>query len=1238
MICPNCGFDSPREMRFCGSCGTRLTTPCPTCSFANPLDYRFCGMCGTRLLSVEAEAVLEPHLPPVESETFPSPIQMPLIEGERRVVTVLITDLTDSTHLLEKVGTESWVELMNRILHILETEINRFGGEIGQFRGDGLVAFFGATSAHEDDPERAVLAALSMQRAFDLHVRELEIPEAKDLRMRIGIDTGEVVVASGTYRAQWEETAMGLAVTIAARMETSAEPGTVLVSQNTHNLASSQFTWQPLDEISVKGVSAPIAVYRPLTHIDDKHVPEEEALPSFFLHIGREAEFHALRKCVDGLFDGRGHIALLTGEIGTGKGFLLKEIQQYFDHRKPLLEESHATLHTTAASLRWVSGRCRSYSQSWPYSMWMDLFRNWLGWRSDDSKEERRAHLRHHAEILWGDTFEEHYPYLATFLGLPVENTYSERIRHLDAEGLRQRYFLAVRNWIETATKSGPVVLVFAEMHWADDSSLALLKYCLPVCDSETILWLLSYRLERNTSIWEFHHSIEADFPHRSTRVDLPPLTETQSTLLIDQLIGAETLPKQTRLLIIHTAEGNPHYIVELVRALIANGILVREPENGPWRTTRDVTTLDLPGSVQRLLLSRIDRLAGNERLVLQIASVIGSVFWFDILQALLNEPPTLKADLTALQRNQFIQETGRVPDLGLQYVFKSPLVRDATYDSLLGAQRTAYHLKAAEYIENRTDPDSLEGYDALLAYHYGQAGNHRKELFYAILAAEQARKIYANAEAHQRYNRAIELLDLLEADPVSNDLTRSIQTQRFEVLRGRSAVHLDLGDMEAARADTQALLPLAHQMEDDRIWLIDALVANAEFPANIREELRPDLRMAEQALDLSRELGDHRRELASLMSVARIRLSLREANSLDIAEEALALARELVDLHAEVSILLRIGNAYGMDNISRSREYLEAALVKSKSLNDKRIEILLLETLGRQFERDGDYHRQLTQYELKRLQLSREIGNRYVEGQTIMFCGQLEALYLGDHELGLSHEREALKILEPMTGRLFPLLRIAQILTAQGQYEEAMIMLDTARPLGDKVVMDIGRAGLSMVAVILSNALNEEERLWQALDFVNQILQMTSDNVVSQQYRMAAACEASDTHLKLARHFAGKNQDEHQKHITQALESSQQALDLYQHFGFVQIVECTSEEILFRHSQALTANERHDEAADFLKRAYEEMIRKYELIPEASSFRKTYLENIQLHRDILSTYKPKSGRSKRKSKPIKAE
>ena len=1231
MNCPNCGFENPASLRFCGSCGTRLTTACPECGFANPLSFRFCGMCGTRLSLEPAPPVTDQPaaLPATEAEPL-LPAATPPLEGERRVVTVVLTDLTDSTNLLEKIGTEGWVERMHRILHTLESEINRFGGEVSQFRGDGLVAFFGASSAHEDDPERAVLAALAMQRALDLLLRGEDRAEAVQLQMRVGVHTDEVIVASGGERQQWEETAMGMAVTIAARLEASAEPGTVLVSERTYRLVETQFQWQALDKISIKGISLPITVYRPLAYIADvEHELRGQTFPNSIPRIGHDAEFHALKTSIKGLFEGRGGIAIVTGDEGSGKSFLMNEVRQYFAHREALLAEAHPEITAKRVMLTWARGRCRSYSQTWPYSVWMDLFHNWLGMRLEESKEEKRISLRRRAEAVWGNDVDEHYPYLATFLGLPLEEAYTEKIKHLDGQGLQQRFFLAVRSWIEASSRNGPVVLAFADLQWADESSLDLLKYCLPISDSETILWLLTFRAERESPIRAFQHYLEAEYPHRLTSVALPPLTETQSQELIDHLIGAKTLPKETSQLIIHSAGGNPYYILELIRSLIAREVLVRDEESGIWHVTRSVTSLDLPDSLQRLLVARIGRLSIQERLVLQVAAVIGPVFWLNAIQAILGETQTLKADLTALQRTQLIQESGRVPELGMQYLFRSPLIRDSAYDSLLSSQKAAYHLKAAEYLENLINPDALGNHDEMLAYHYRGAGNRRKELFYTFLAAERAHEIHAGTEALQYYNRAVDLLDELQAGTRASEQNRAIQAQRFEVLNGRRQVLFQLGQVEASRTDTQALLPLARRMSDDPVWLIDALIAQADISRDNRQELSPGLQMAEEALALARKLGDEHREMRSLMRIANIRFTLNDPSWRELAERALSLAKQFGDLRTEVNLLLAISGKYGMDDLPRGREYLQEALARSEQVKDKATKLPLLQVIGQQFERDGDYFRQLTEYEQERLRLSREIGNRIAEGNALMFCGQIRALYLGEYEAGLELQLQTLQFWERITDRLFPLLRIAQIQTALGRHTEALATLEIARPLGEKVVFDIGRAGLGLVTALLYNSLGDEQHLAFVLEITSQIQQMAADNLISQQYLMAAVCESAAAHLKLAQTFAGRKDGntEQQTHLTYGLECSQTALRIYQQFGFVQLVECTSEEILYRHSQALAANGRADEAAEFLERAYEEMMRKHNLIPAESMFRKTYLENIELHREIQLAYTSQSTR-----------
>ena len=1223
MKCPNCGYDNPPGMKFCGQCGTRLARPCPACNFANPPDFRFCGQCGTPLTEDPAP------VPPTDHPVTQSPSPPVTLEGERRPATVILADVMGSTDLLEQIDTEAWVEIMNRVLHILEAEVYRFGGQVDQFRGDGLVALFGAKSAHEDDPERAVLTGLAMQQALKPYAAELAEQENIDLQLRVGINTGEVIVASvGDARQHSEDTAMGAGLALAARMETAAEPGTVLVSDNTYRLVESQFEWQPLGEITVKGVSQPVAVYRPLApRADADQMPRLQTYGLSIPLIGREAEFRTLKGCVQDLYDGRGGIVMVTGDKGLGKSFLVAEVRHHFARHGALLAKVHDKDTSPPASLTWLRGRCRSYDQSWPYSMWLDLLRGWLGIRPGEAEEETRDRLRHQAELLWGDRLAEYYPYLVTFLSLPLEETFAERVKHLDAEGLRQQFFFALRGWVEAMAQRGPLVLAFADVHWADSTSLDLLKYCLPLCDDQAMLWLIVFRPERTAPVWEFRHRVETEYPHRLTTVTLPPLTEAQSNEFIDRLLGPESLPAETRALLLDKAEGNPYYIEELVHSLIAQGVLAQEAETGQWHTTRAVASLDLPDTLQSLLLARIDGLSSDERRVLHKAAVIGTVFWSNVLQAMAGDT-TLKAHLTALQRAQLIQERGRAPDLGMEYCFKSNLIRDAAYEGILSAQRGAYHLEVAEYLEDLFGLETLAPYYGTLAYHYRQAGKHRKELFYTVQAAEQAQRIYANAEALEHYTRALELLDevehevKIEVEDKVEDRLYAIRTQRFEVLNGRRGVLLLMGDFEAGRADAQALLPLARQLDDDPVWLIDALLQQPGVAGwQTQEELDAGVPMAEKALTLARQLGDRRREMQSLGAIANQRLWANDPTAWELAERALDLARQLSDKSYEVSILIRMGKVYAWsDQPERGMECLEAALPLCQALDDKMAEMDLLNLIGLQFERSGDYYRLLTEYQQKRLHISREIGHRPIEGSALMQCGQIQSIYLGDYEAGLALLEESLRVWEGTPNAVFALLRIVQVQIAQDRYDEALDTLERARRItGVRTVHDMGYAGLRLVSAILYNGLGDEDHLREALELAAQTSQLVADAPLTQQYEMAAACESAAAHLGLAECLT--DEAEREAHLRQALELSQAALDIYQHFGFVQIIECASEEILYRHSLALAANGREAEAAEYLQRAYDEMKRKHDLIPPDSPFRRTYLENIPLHRDIRAAY-----------------
>jgi predicted ATPase/class 3 adenylate cyclase len=1266
-------------------CGTRLTRICLTCGFANSRDYRFCIRCGTQLAAdaglasiSEPSRSLSPRGSMIEAD--PSPIRATRdadpegssqdgrqLEGERRVATIIMADVQSSTDLMGKLGTEAWVELMNRIFQLMEAEIYRLDGRVDQFRGDGLVAFFGTVVAHEDDPERGVLAAMAMQREVCAFAAKLFERDGTSLSLRVGVNTGEVIVASvGDDRTYSEDTAMGEAIALAARMEQAAEPGTVLVSENTYNLTEHQFDWLPLGEIMVKGINRPVSVFRPLASRISSEGPDFELAPGL---IGREQELATLVGAVEDLHAGRGGILMLTGERGIGKTLLLQEMRRDLARQEALRAEVQSVegaglvgldLHnlpedTVALALgnvhtREIRGRARSYDQSQPYAVWQDMMRDWLGISQDEPKERTRDRLRQEAEKLWGAGQLEYYPYLARFLDLPLEPAFADQIQNLDAESSRQRLFLAIRSWIEQLTHQGPLMLTFNDMHWADTTSLDLLRYCLPLCDYLDLLWLFVFRPDRLSSIWEFRHYVETEYPHRLVTVTLPPFTAKQSETLIEQMIGPDVLPAETQTLIIQKAEGNPFFTQELVRSLIANGSLVREVETTAegqpferWHATEAVTNVGLPDSLQGLLMARIDRLGADEQDILQRASVIGCIFWSKVLQAISPDRADLRTLLTALQRAQLISEQGRGPDLGVEYIFKSKLICDAAYDSLLNSQRAAYHLRIANYLEKQYERDPAaqdQGfYYGELAYHYQHAKHPDKELVYTLKNADRAKNIYANAEASQHYSHALELLKQLCEQVKDEEEHNRLRSECFQVLMNRRQVYHLLGEYAQVRADAQTLLALARELPDEPELLIDALLNQpGVIDFQHREELENGVAMAEEALALAQQIGDRRREMESLLALTNQRLSFSDPAWKELAEATLDLARELGDHYYEARILVGMGSIYAFsDEPERSMEYLEAAaaLAMSEGLEDKLIQMSLLNLLGLEYERSGDYHRLLIDYQQERLHASREIGHRPMQSQALQAVGRITGIYLGDYSAGLGALEECRRILRESPDEVYPLFHIAQIHIAQADLEAAQKSLEQVAAIGEPV-QDRAQASLKLVELNLKIAegtraatRSETEEvvaaLNAALELASHVIRLSrSSPLISQQYEMAASSKAVTAHLGLA--ALADDEEQEKTRLEEALKAAEHAYEILQHFGFAQIVEVTSEEVLFRYSQALAANQQQEAAIRLLRRTYDELMRKYALIPSDSHFRRTYLEQIPLHREIRAAYATRVG------------
>jgi ABC-type transport system substrate-binding protein/class 3 adenylate cyclase len=660
--------------------------------------------------------------------------------GERRIVSVLVADVAGSTAIAERLGPERSKFLFDDVVGLMREEVERLGGTLAQLTGDGILALFGAPTAHEDDAERAVRTALAIHEALARYAAEIAPAYGIELAARVAVNTGPVVVPSGAAPPDQLYNALGDTVNVAARLQSHAGTAGVAVGPETARQLEASFELEPLGEVELKGKSAPIAAFRVG---GERAEPVATALTPL---VGRERELSELEDVLLRLVDGRGAIVTVTGEPGIGKSRLKSEARARFGTR-----------------VRFLEGHAVRYAQEIPYWSLRELLRDWLGLGVSDPEARVRLELRAALAAVLGDEAREAYSFLAGALGLPLEREQSGRLAELSPDAVQQQTFESVKALVSALAAERPLCLVFEDLHWADEPTLALLEELFAATDDDAFALVLSYRTEHDHAAWDLAEHARRRYRHRFVELALEPLEPQAALGLAASAAGAE-LPDAVAALLAERSGGNPFFLEEALRDLLERGVLRRV--NGRYELANGAEDVAVPALVQEALQARLDRLDEPTREVVSVAAVVGRSFGTPLLERIV-PAEELRPALSELQRLDLVVEERRRP--APEYRFRHGLVQEVAYDRLVTSRRRELHRIVGEALE-QLHPDSPQEVYGLLARHFTQAGEATRAIDYLLKAADAARAIYADEEAIALYTQALAFMEHTRDDQRSRE------------------------------------------------------------------------------------------------------------------------------------------------------------------------------------------------------------------------------------------------------------------------------------------------------------------------------------------------------------------------------------------------------------------------------------------------------------------------------------
>ncbi len=875
MKCPHCQHENRLGAKYCEECATHLARVCANCGAPLSPTAKFCPECAhpagqaapSRSLRFGAPEVYTPkHL---ADKILTS---KGALEGERKQVTVLFADLKGSMELLADRDPEEARKLLDPVLEHLMEAVHRYEGTVNQVMGDGIMALFGAPLAHEDHAVRGCYAALRMQESVKRYAEGVRRTEGIPIQIRVGLNSGEVLVRSIGSDLHMDYTAVGQTTHIAARMEQMATAGSILIPPETLMLVEGYVMVKPLGPMLVKGLEAPIEVYEvtgAATVRSRLHAAAARGLTRF---VGRDSELDQLRQALDQARSGHGQVAAVMGEPGVGKSRLFWEFIHSHRTEGWLIIESSSV----------------SYGKATGFLPLIDLLRSYFQIEARD--EARKVREKVTGKLFSLDRALE--PSLAAFLWLldvPVEDSRWEKLEPLQR---RQRTLDGVKRLLLRESQVQPVLVLFEDLHWIDPETQALLDSLVESLPAARLLLLVNYRPE-------YQHGWSGKTYYRQLRIDaLPPASADE---LLEGLLGNDPGLQDLKRLLIERTGGNPFFLEESVRTLVETKALVGE--RGAYRLAKASQNLQIPATAQGILASRIDRLSPEDKRLLQAAAVIGKDVPFDLLQAIAEgSEEVLRAGLNHLLAAEFLYEARLFPDL--EYTFKHALINEVAYASLLHDRRRALHAKIAETIE-RLHVGRLEERVERLAHHALRGELWEKAVHYCRRAGERAT---SRSASHETVGWLEEALAALEHEPEGGAKAEAAIDVRFEI----HSAFIQIGEMERALRELEKGEALARSVGDRaRVARASTLIAFPLVHLGLTERA---LEAGRQGLAIASEIGDLQLEI-----IARYRLGSvlwfhgSPAESIDVLRPAVetlegqGLNLERFGLHILPSVAARI-------------------------------------------------------------------------------------------------------------------------------------------------------------------------------------------------------------------------------------------------------------------------------------------------------------------------------------------